>query len=491
MHVMTRARRLDGLLAGLSGARFEAAVYMTTTALYLFGVWLHIPYGGGHIYSDLPYIYQNRICPTPSNGSAYLAYGPPGCTIKIPYIQSFMEYPVITAMFVYANAVLGNLFPGDALTNYYFFSALFLFVPTLLAVRELLRLIELRGASRNRVFWYFIVTPTFIYMTLLNWYVIGVYFALFGMRKYLQGSRVASGVLFGLSAASNFITAVPALGLFIASKGVRERFLLAASALGTYGAINAPFLVLNAQKWFASFSYVYQWNIEDSWMQAILPSLYSPERHYIPPVVFGVVIAIMLWLRLKRSTEDPLVFAFISMFGYTFATYIYTPQMNLALLPFFVLLPVSGSYLEFLAFDITNALIIIVGFSEALLPLGITYHLSIPIDRSNVVFWIEVIRSLWEGRFTFFNGAWSILPPGPGKKTGAVEVGQPRPRDSARTEPEYLLWDFLLQEPDDDWTSAHTVSGWFSGLSSCSCSVRRRSCGSPRPTCSPQRCSSP
>jgi predicted CDP-diglyceride synthetase/phosphatidate cytidylyltransferase len=422
MDTVTRARRLEGFLAGLSGARFRAAVYITTTALFLLGVWLHLPYGGGHIYSDLVHIFQNEVCPPPENGSFY-SLGSSVCIIRIPYIQSFMEYPVLVSMFVYVNAVFGNLFSGDLLTNYYLWSSLLLFFPTLLAVRELLKLVEMRGASRNRVLWYFIVTPTFIYMTLLNWYIIGVFFSLFGIRKYLQGSRVASGLLFGLSAASNFVTAVPALGLLIASKGVRERFLLAASALGTYAMINAPFVLINPKQWSASFAYIYAWNIEDSWMQAILPSLYSPERHYIPPVVFGMVIAIMVWLRLKRRTDDPLVFAFISMFGYAFSSYIYTPQMNLILLPFFVLLPVSNSYLEFLAFDIMNALIIILGFSQALLPLGITYPAHTPIDRGNIVYWIEVIRSLWEGRFTFFNGAWSIRSPDRGKREGGVNGG--------------------------------------------------------------------
>jgi hypothetical protein len=400
------AERLNRRLSLLSRSRFQVLVYSTTVALYLLGVWLHAPYHGGHIYSDITYVFQSRQClGYPPQAGQYVVVEK-DCALTVPYLKSFIEYPVIAAMFLFGNAVIGGMVAGNLLTNYYLFSALFLSIPTLLAVRELMRLIEMRGVSRNRILWYFLVTPTFIYMTLLNWYMIGVCFTLIGVTRYLQGRTLSSGVLFGLSAASNFVTAVPAFGLFIASTGVKERARLAGSALLTYAAINAPFIILNSKMWQASFAYIYSWNIEDSWMQAILPSLYSPQRHAIPEVVFAGVIAIMLWLRYRNRVGDPLVFAFISMFGYTFATYIYTPQLNLALLPFFVLLPVSG-YLEFLAFDITNALIILVGFSQALLPLGIRYRNLVPVTRGSVVWWIEVIRSVWEGRFTFFNGAWS------------------------------------------------------------------------------------
>jgi hypothetical protein len=309
-------------------------------------------------------------------------------------------------MFMYVMAVFGAYLPWFLPENYYLLSAAVLSVPTFLAIRELMTIIELRGVSRNRVLWYFIVTPTFIFMTLLNWYAIGVYFTLYGVRKYLEGgSRLWSGVLFGLSAASNFVTAVPALGVFIASKTTKERAMLAGAALGTYVAINAPFVFLNSALWLESFRYIYAWNIEDSWMQAILIDLNSPYRHLIPPIVFGGFIVGMLWLRYRAKTSDPLVFAFVATFGYTFSTYVNPPQLNLVLLPFFVLLPVSSRYLEFLAFEIVTALIIILGFSEVLLPFGILYRdFFMPISYMSAVFWIEVVRSVWQGKFALLNG---------------------------------------------------------------------------------------
>jgi hypothetical protein len=74
--------------------------------------------------------------------------------------------------------------------------------------------------------------------------------------------------------------------------------------------------------------------------------------------------------------------------------------MNLALLPFFVLLPVSSGYLEFLAFDTVASLIVIIGVSQVPLPFGMVYfNLFHPASlTSTPIFWIEVIRSLWQGK---------------------------------------------------------------------------------------------
>jgi hypothetical protein len=456
--------RLGERLSRLSDRRFKRILYSTALGLYLFGIWLHLPYGGGYVYTSITYLFQERVCqifPPVEYGPLVLS-----CRFTIPYLQSFSEYPVLTSMFMYAMGRLGALFPGDLLRNSYLVSSAVLAVPTFLVIRDLVRLAEMKGTSRVRILWYFVVTPTFLIMTLLNWYIIGVYFMLSAIRMYLEGgSRLWTGVLFGLSAATNFITAVPAVGLLFATRTKKEMIILAGAAGGTYGLINAPFLVLNPGLWYQSWQYLYNWNIEDSWMGAILLNPYSPYRHVIPLVVFSAFLAGMLWMRHRKTTSDPLVFAFVAMFGYVLATYISPPQLSLTLLPFFVLLPVAGSYWEFLGFDTLNALIIILGVSEVLTPFGISYYAlfhpvtevlsspyvagyaasSQPTDNtpSSLIFWIGVIRSLWEGKFILWNripGSLSItnLWKGKGakmaKKLGREEAVPPReiPRTVSR-----------------------------------------------------------
>jgi hypothetical protein len=115
------------------------------------------------------------------------------------------------------------------------------------------------------------------------------------------------------------------------------------------------------------------------------------------------------------------------MFAYVFSSYIYTPQLNLALLPFFVLLPVASSYAEFLTFDLLNSLIIILGFSEVLQPLGINYNFH-PNDGTSVVWGIAIIRSLWVGKFVVVDGFLRIFAPG---RAGANEAQGGRPSSIA------------------------------------------------------------
>lgn len=386
----------DGTLARFAARHFNALVYAIGFASYALGVWLHLPYSGGHIYSDLIAVFQGRECP-----------GAP-CTLPIPYVQSFIEYPVIVAMFIYSMGVMGQHIPGALLTNYYLVTTAVLAIPTLLLLREMIIITEMREVPKTRIFWYLILTPTFFFTLLVNWYVIGAYFAVSGIRRFLQGSRVTSGFLLGLSAASNLVTAVPALGLLISSKKRSEALLFVMASVGTYVALNIPLIIVNRVLWLQSFQFVYNWYIEDSWMLAVLANT-SPIRHDIPPLIFGAAIVVMLWFRFRRKTSDPIVFAFVSMFAYAFSSYIYTPQLNISLLPFFVLIPIANSYWEFLTFDLANSMIIILGFSEALLPFGITYNLH-PFDRTSVVFWIEVIRSLWVGKFTILDGMANLLP---------------------------------------------------------------------------------
>ena len=203
-------------LKKIEGVDIRIWVYLIAGLLYIFGVWEHIPYGGGHLYSDIATVYQNRFCP---DGV---------CTTAIPYVHVFVEYPVVTGVFMYIMGMLGRYVPFSAsqglLSNYYFWTALFLLIPTFLSIGELFKIGDILGVKslRRRILLYFVVTPSFVFMVLTNWYIIGVFFALFGLRKFLQGSRWVSGIFFGISAATNLVTAMPAMGMILAVKDRRE-----------------------------------------------------------------------------------------------------------------------------------------------------------------------------------------------------------------------------------------------------------------------------
>jgi hypothetical protein len=363
----------------------RGGLYAVAAILFLIGVWLHIPYGGGHIYSDIVTIFQTRECG--------------GACLTIPYVNGFVEYPIVVSEFIYAMGAIAEIFPGPILTNYYYLTAAFLAIPTFLLVRETLKIAEMRGHPDRRVLQYLIVTPTFLFIVLLNWYVIGVYFATLGLRKFLQGDSKMSGILFGLSAASNLVTAAPALGLFLAANGRRDRADFLFSALACYCAINLPFVVVNPSLWFSFWQFHANWYIEGSWMLVFL-QIFSPLRHYVFPALFLSLYAIITWISLKK-TKDAVTLAWLSTFAFLFSTYVFTPQMNLMLLPLFAATPIVRRYWEFLAFDLINSLFLVWSYLQTLSIFGL--HLDV-VAYLPPLGWFEIARSVWLGKMLIFDG---------------------------------------------------------------------------------------
>jgi hypothetical protein len=363
----------------------HGALYFVAAILFLISVWLHIPYGGGHVYSDIGVVFQNRECG--------------GTCLTIPYVNGFVEYPIVVSEFIYAMGAIAEIFPGTMLTNYYYLTAAFLAIPTFLLVGETLKIAEMRGYSDRRVLAYLIVTPTFLFMVLLNWYVIGVYFAIFGLRKFLQGDCKMSGILFGLSAASNLVTAAPAMGLFLAAKGGRDRAVFLVSAFACYGAINLPFVVVNPSLWLSFWQFHANWYIEGSWMLAFLP-IFSPLRHYIFPALLLSLYAIITWISLKK-TKDAVTLSWLSTFAFLFSTYVFTPQMNLMLLPFFATTRIVRRYWEFLAFDAINSVFLVTGYPQTLFIFGIHFDL---LSYLPPIIWFAIARSIWLGKMLIFDG---------------------------------------------------------------------------------------
>lgn len=213
-----------------------------------------------------------------------------------------------------------------------------------------------------------------------------------------------SGILFGLSAASNLVTAAPAVGLFLAAKDGRDRDAFLFSALGCYAAINFPFFVVNPSLWISFWQFHSAWHIEGSWMLVFLP-LFSPLRHYLFPILLLSLYAVIAWVSVKR-TKDAVTLSWLSTFAFLFSTYVFTPQMNLILLPFFATAPIVKRYWEFLAFDIVNAVFLVTGYPEPLTIFGA--HLDL-LSYLPPIAWFAIARSIWLGKMLVFDGLAPLI----------------------------------------------------------------------------------
>ncbi len=385
----------------------DVLLFIVAGVLYLLGVWFHIPYGGGHIYSDIVSVFQNRL------DNSYFSIQ------NLPFVNTFVEYPPITSYFMYSMGALAKLvplsLPPNLMGDYYRYTTVFLVIPTFLLISELFKICDILGIKRKnrRTLLYYVATPSFIFMLLLNWYIIGVYFATYGLRKFLQGSRWTSGMLFGLSAGANLVTAAPAFGLFLSAYTWKERINFAIAGGATFLALNLPFIILNPGMWASFWTYHENWYIEGSWMLTFLNNL-SSLRHLIFPLLFTILALAVVEkspdLKKRALTQRDKAHLAVQLswfltFAFLFSTYVFTPQMNLILLPFFVIAPIVKRYWEFLAFDIVNSLVIVYGFSQPLLIFGITLN---PVHFGAVwqsqVQALAVIRSFWVGKFLLYDG---------------------------------------------------------------------------------------
>lgn len=419
----------------------ETWLYALMGLLYLLGVWAH---ANGNIYTDLSGVFINRFC-TPE----------PCATTGLPYVNYFVEYPPITGFFIFTMGVLGHAlpFPGrPLLTSYYDYSSIFLLFPTLLLISNLLKIANLLGLKRNyrTLLLYLIATPSFVFMLLLNWYIIGVSLTAWGMRKFLETtnsgvektprrtkSMFSSGILLGLSACANLVTAVPALGILIyGTNQFRERVYFALGIASAVLSIYVPLIVvnsfphsyLNAQHVIINYTLVFpnlnvivdfakyeqSWYAEGSWMIAFFSST-DPVRHYVfPAFFFALSAAIVFKIRRMIGNNRTVDRRWLTVatgglftFAFLFSTYVCTPQMNLILLPFFVLFPfLRRNYWEFISFEVVNSLVIVWGFSTPISLLGFTIPAPVAFGSPwmSPIQFLAVVRSLWIGKFLIYDG---------------------------------------------------------------------------------------
>ncbi|MCS7135891.1 MAG: hypothetical protein NZ931_02200 [Aigarchaeota archaeon] len=374
---------MDELKTSISNELEERCLFLLVTILiFLIGFWLHIPYGGGHIYSDIVSVYQVRL---------------EGFPPKAPYAEVFFEYPVITAALAYVSGLMASLLTKEyytALLLYYTITSAILFILTFLTVSEVRRLCGLFGVEKKRIYAYLIITPSMLFMNLLNWYILGVYFMIRAIRLSIEGRITSSGIFLGISAASNFITAIPSVAILMTCGDFRRKIRFIAAALITYFLVNLPAILLNPRNWLSFWEYHASWYVECNW-QILFFDMFDPNARALSAGLMPMLLIMPLIVAHKTSFQKHvkiILASWLVMAWFLFANYVYTPQMNIMLLPFFTLLAVAP-YPLFIIFEVLNSAIIVVGFSGFIQNiLGIKYTVE-PWGIDSPIQWMAIARS--------------------------------------------------------------------------------------------------
>jgi len=211
------------------------------------------------------------------------------------------------------------------------------------------------------VFW--VLAPSFIFYSLLNFDLPAVFFCLLAVYSHLQRREDLSAVSLGLGTAVKFFP-ILLLPLFLFEKKIRDstRYCLVASV--SWLLVNLPFMLLNFDAWL--FPYIWQATREptrDGACYLIYHFLGDTAASLFFPILYASTI---LWLKVhvtrhrkETSVKTPpsktAKVAGISvplLASFLIANRIFSPQYILWVLPFLVFTSISP--ISFYLFEIPN-----------------------------------------------------------------------------------------------------------------------------------------
>jgi uncharacterized membrane protein len=279
-----------------------------------------------------------------------------------PYLDSKVEYPVLTGGLMALAAVGGRAYDraaGDLgllpevppVESFYVITCLLLSLLGLLLVRAVLGLAGRRPWDAAMVG----LSPLLLFHAFTNWDLLAVTLSAFGMLAWARSRPVLAGVLLGLGVAAKLypVLLLGALFLLCLRAGrLRVWSRTAAAAVAAWAAVDVPIALAAPENWawFFAFSRQRGANPESIWNMAIRAAggdLFDGPlaAGQVPTVLnawvtvclvaFGLAVA---WLTLAAPLRPrvPQV-AFLLVAGFLLLNKVWSPQFSLWLLPLAVL----------------------------------------------------------------------------------------------------------------------------------------------------------
>jgi uncharacterized membrane protein len=281
---------------------------------------------------------------------------------KVPYLDSPVEYPVLTGGFMAAAAGLARVYDRAAeafgllpevppVQSYYIVTCLLLSLCALLVTRAVL------GMSGRRPWDAALVglSPLLFVHAFTNWDLFAVALATLGMWAWARNRPVLAGALLGLGVAAKLYPALLLVALFLlclrAGK-LRPWFRTAVTAVGVWAAINAPIALLAPENWSRFFRLNSSRPADPDTVWNLLLAATDHQLFDGPlgmdqaPSVLNLVVAVVLmlmvagvgWLTLAAPVRPRVAqIAFLLVAGFLLLNKVWSPQYSLWLLPLAVL----------------------------------------------------------------------------------------------------------------------------------------------------------
>jgi uncharacterized membrane protein len=332
-------------------------VCLLFTTLVLALAWVkQAPCASGNWAGHLQYTHFCYSDTVPLFGLHHLDVG------AVPYLQSAVEYPVLTGGFMAAAAALARVYDGaaeafgllpavPAVESYYVATCLLLSFCALLVTRAVLGLSGRRPWDAAMVG----LSPLLFVQAFTNWDLFAVALATLGMWAWARRRPGLAGVLIGLGVAAKFYPLVLLGALFLLclrAGRLRAWFRTAVFAVGTWILVNAPIAVLAPANWSRFFRLNSSrpadpdtiWNLL---LTATDHRLFDgPLAQGQTPSVLNAVVAVALvalvagaaWLTLAAPVRPRVAqLTFLLVAGFLLLNKVWSPQYSLWLLPLAVL----------------------------------------------------------------------------------------------------------------------------------------------------------
>lgn len=313
--------RWGGLLAAIS------AILTSMLISYI----LHAPWGSPNFYSDITGSFWGR-CWVQLGSLPYLPMNTPSCDYAF-------EYPTISGLILY----LARLSASD-LTGWYNAVSAMTAIAAVVVAGAAWGIARRLGKKLEPT--YFLL-PSFIIYGIYNFDVFHAAFVALSILSFLTGRRTLSAVFLGLGVDTK-LTSVVLIPVFLMEIGPgtrdwgawKNRLLRLMGVNGgrlrylaifgvVVAAVNLPFALLNWSNFLQGYQFVGNFGLEDAWYVWI----FQNPNGWGFAKIFGIGISGILLLRIYSLRIGLVPKSALAIAAYLLGTYIYSPQLNIVLIP--------------------------------------------------------------------------------------------------------------------------------------------------------------
>ncbi len=333
-------------------------IIIAAITFFLLSFWLHFPNLSPNNYSDVVSIW----CRDGVRDG------------MVPYVNYDLEYPVVTGLAVYISSLWHDLYA------YYYTMNIIVFALILLSTIVLYKILKISNRPYQKINYYMIFTPTFIFFSIYSFDWIGISLLLFSMYFSYTHRAHLSGLFMGLAVAARIIPIV-CLPFFLREfKSWRERIMLLVTAAAAWVAPNAYFMITNFKGFLYPYTFQGQWGVEDSWL--LVFGQFFDGRQTLSLILLVSLLALIFFYHRRFSIKEA---SLLALLAFVLASFKFPPQYMILLLPFFVIN--RTNYTLFMTANMLNLLIILFWFTPSL-------SLGSPLLISSPVQWVAIARQI-------------------------------------------------------------------------------------------------